>query len=171
MIKLFSIVSLLLLTGCVSLPTGPSVMVLPGSGQNFDKFRRDDTVCREYAYRQIGGKLPADAAIDSGVATAAVGTAVGAAAGAAIGGGGGAAIGAGAGLVAGSALGSENTYASYYGTQNAFDVAYIQCMYASGHQVPVSGQFSDVIPKRSPAPAAANIPPPPPGIPPSPPSK
>ena len=32
-----------LLTGCVTIPTGPSVMVLPGSGKSFDQFRLDDT--------------------------------------------------------------------------------------------------------------------------------
>ncbi len=31
-------------------------------------------------------------------------------------------------------------------TQERYDAAYIQCMYAKGHQVPVSEEFSNVMP-------------------------
>ena len=37
------------------MPTGPSVMALPGTGKNFDQFRADDASCRQFAYAQIGG--------------------------------------------------------------------------------------------------------------------
>jgi hypothetical protein len=162
------ICAILLINGCASLPTGPSVMVLPGSGIAFEQFRQDDMVCQQYANFQIGGTSANDAALNSGITSAAVGTALGAAAGAAIGGGaGGAAIGAGTGLVAGSMMGTAAASNSRYGTQQNFDVAYIQCMYAKGHQVPVSGQFSNVIPRQTIRPA--NIPPPPAGTPPPPP--
>lgn len=164
----FSATVILAVSGCVSVPTGPSVMVLPGSGLSFDQFRNDDVVCQQYASFQVGGTTANQAAVNSGVTSAAVGTALGAAAGAALGGGRGAAIGAGTGLVGGSLVGTGAAGSSMSATQDHYDVAYIQCMYAKGHQVPVSGQFSGAIPQQA-APPASNIPPPPPGSPPPPP--
>ncbi|HNP25555.1 MAG TPA: glycine zipper family protein [Nitrosomonas sp.] len=131
-----------ILAACVSLPTGPSVMVLPGSSKNFEQFRHDDYDCRRYAYQQVGGTTPKNASISSGVESAAVGTGLGAAAGAAFGGGEGAAIGAGAGLLAGSLAGSSASRTSGYESQYRYDVSYIQCMYAKGHRVPVSGRIT-----------------------------
>jgi len=167
------ILPLLILSGCASIPEGPSVMVLPGTGLTFDQFRNDDVICRQFATFQIGGVAPNQASINSGVATAAVGTAVGAAAGAAFAGGGGAAIGAGSGLVAGSMVGASTSGSSLIDTQQRYDVAYIQCMYAKGHQVPVSGQFSGSHSQPVVAPTQSNSlpppPPPPPGVPPPPP--
>ena len=84
--------------GCTTIPAGPNVLVLPGTGKNFDQFRYDETDCRQYASASVGGNSAQQVAADSGVKSAIVGTAVGAAAGAAFGGGHGAAIGAGAGL-------------------------------------------------------------------------
>jgi len=157
-------------SGCASIPTGPSVMVLPGAGQSFDQFRYDDAACQQFALAQVGGTTANDAAVESGVASAAVGTALGAAAGAALGGGaGGAAIGAGAGLLAGSTVGTGYASSSRYATQQRYDVAYIQCMYAKGHQVPVAGQVSNAAPRQSTGPTL-NIPPPPSGSPPPPPA-
>lgn len=164
----FSTTTLLLVTGCASLPSGPSVMVLPGMGVPFEQFRNDDAICQQFASFQVGGITPNQAAATSGATSAAVGTALGAAAGAAIGGGQGAAIGAGSGLVGGSIVGTGAASSSMYELQQRFDVAYIQCMYAKGHQVPVSGQFSGAT-VQQPVTPATNIPPPPPGTPPSPP--
>jgi hypothetical protein len=163
-----------LLGACTVLPTGPSVMVLPGTGQPFDRFRADDVECRQYAHYQIGGKTAGDAAKESAVTSAAVGTAVGALAGAALGGDSkGAAIGAGAGLLLGSAVGSDASRASTVGTQKQYDNAYIQCMYAKGHRVPVPANMSYSAPVRSSVqnqPQDPTIPPPPPGAPPPAPS-
>jgi len=132
-----------LLTACVSMPTGPSMLVLPGTGKNFDQFRNDDYNCRQYAYAQVGGVTPNQASATSGLASAAIGTALGAAAGAAIGGGQGAAVGAGAGLLAGGMVGSSNARISGYQAQERYDISYVQCMYASGNKVPISGQIRD----------------------------
>lgn len=158
-----------ILSACVSMPTGPSMLVLPGTGKSFEQFRTDDYACRQFALGQIGGTTPNQAAMASGVGSAAVGTAVGAAAGAAIGGGQGAAVGAGTGLALGSAVGTGEAQASGYMAQQRYDMAYVQCMYASGHRVPVSGQFTgDIGASR----AKSNLPPPPPpppGEPPPPP--
>lgn len=163
----------LLLGACTVIPTGPSVMVLPGTGQPFERFRADDMECRQYAQYQIGGKTAGDSAKESAITSAAVGTAVGALAGAAIGGDSkGAAIGAGAGLLMGSATGTDASRASTVGTQRQYDNAYIQCMYAKGHRVPVPANMSYSSPVRSSVqtkPQDPAIPPPPPGAPPPPP--
>lgn len=157
-----------LLSGCAQMPVGPSVMALPGSRMSFEQFRQDDYICQDYASGRIGGSSANRAAADSQIGSAVAGAAVGAAAGAALGGGGGAAIGAGSGLVAGSAVGIGEGRRAGYATQEAYDNAYIQCMYAKGHRVPVSGQFSY---EAQPAPSSSvGIPPPPPGLPPPPPS-
>jgi hypothetical protein len=156
----------LALGACTVMPAGPSVMVLPGTGRTMDSFRADDVACRDYAYVQIGGRTAQDAATQSAVASAAVGTAVGAAAGAAFGGSQGAAVGAGTGLLFGSAVGAGTASASGYGSQRQYDNAYIQCMYAKGHRVPVPGNVTYSAPVRA---TEAGIPPPPPGLPPPPP--
>jgi hypothetical protein len=129
------------LSACATMPTGPSVMVLPGDDKSFDQFRIDDFVCRQFAYEQVGGVAGQQAAQNSAVTSAVVGTALGAAAGAAIGSasgdmGAGAAIGAGTGLLFGSAVGSGYASGSYYEAQRRYDNAYLQCMYAKGNQIP-----------------------------------
>jgi len=92
-----------LLTACATVPTGPSVLVLPGTAKNFEQFQTDDAVCRQWALQQTG-TTPNEAGAASTVTGAAVGTAVGAGLGAAIGAAAGspatgAAVGAGAGLL------------------------------------------------------------------------
>src|SRR5258705_8281448 len=98
---------------------------------------------------------------EGGAKGAVVGTAIGAAAGAALGGRSGAAAGAGGGLLFGSAAGAGAGETSAYGLQRRYDYAYIQCMYAKGHKVPVSGHLTS-------APAAPSYAPPPPPPPPPP---
>ncbi|MBK7356085.1 YMGG-like glycine zipper-containing protein [Propionivibrio sp.] len=129
---------LVLLGGCASTPTGPSVLSLPGTGKSFNDFRRDDMQCRQYASQQVGSL-----ANDPAVRSAVVGTAVGALAGAAVGGRQGAGVGAGAGLLVGSASGSSDSRYASQGSQRQYDNAYIQCMYASGHKVPVPAALAD----------------------------
>ena len=167
--KIWCVVAVtLLLSACTVMPTGPSMLVLPGTGRSMDNFRYDDNECRQYAYAQIGGTSAQQAANQSAVGSAVIGTAIGAAAGAAIGGSQGAAVGAGVGLVGGSAVGVNSAYASGYGTQRQYDNAYIQCMYVKGHRVPVPANMAYPRAVRSSDP---NIPPPPPGAPPPPPPR
>jgi len=147
-------------------------MSLPGSGKSFDQFRADDASCRDYAFDQIGGQSASQAATDSAVASAAVGTVVGAVAGAAIGGHRGAGVGAGTGLVLGGLAGSGAAQSSGYASQSRYDHAYVQCMYAKGHRVPVSGRIMEESGARaavSPRARDWTPPPPPPGSPPPPP--
>lgn len=166
---------LLLLFGCVTVPTGPSVMALPGSGKTFDQFRNDDMDCRQYAQYQTGGMSTEQTAMNAGVSSAVVGTVIGAVAGAAIGGHDGAAVGAGTGLLVGSMAGSGAAQSSAYGSQRNYDNAYIQCMYAKGERVPVPMSMARPIRSSQPAspqpnpPTEATLPPPPPGLPPPPP--
>lgn len=163
--RLTAIAAALALGGCVTFPSGPSVMALPGSGMSFDQFRGDDYACRAYASQSIGGQDAQQAAVGSGVTSAAVGTAVGALAGAAIDGSHGAGVGAGVGLLAGSAAGAGAADTSGRTLQHRYDTSYIQCMYAKGHKVPVAGQFTSA-PRRSttpPPPPPGSIPPPPGG--------
>lgn len=155
----------LLLGGCVTMPSGPTVMVLPGSGKTFELFQADDTNCRQYAHFQLQGASPEQAAVDSGVRSAALGTAVGAVAGAAIGGRHGAGVGAGTGLLFGTASGASAGNVSGYRAQRVYDNVYMQCMYAKGHRVPISGSFSESRPGSRPG---GYYPPPPTNLPPAP---
>ncbi len=157
---------LMLLAACTTLPTGPSVMALPGTGKNFDQFRVDDADCQRYATYQIGGTTANQAATDAGLRSAAVGTAVGAVAGAVIGGHEGAGAGAGAGLLMGSVAGAGAAESSAYGNQQRYDNAYVQCMYAKGHKVPVTAGYTSSAPQPSSPPSYQPPPPPPPGYPP-----
>jgi len=166
---MFSLPALLLLGGCAVVPTGPNVMALPGAGRNFEEFRADDLSCRDFAFQQIGGNAREQAANNAAISSAAIGTAVGAVAGAVIGGRNGAGVGAGMGMLVGSASGAEASRSSVYGSQRHYDIAYVQCMYAKGHRVPVNGSYT-VGPSTATAPALAP-PPPPPGSPPPPPAR
>lgn len=162
-LKIAAFAMTLLVAACTTMPSGPSVMVLPGTGKNFDQFRADDMACRNYALESVGGETASQAATGSGVASAVVGTVLGAAAGAAIDGHEGAAVGAGTGFLIGGLAGTGTAQASGYGMQHRYDTGYVQCMYAKGHQVPVSGRIY-----RQSRPATY-FPPPPAGTPPPPP--
>lgn len=166
-VKLSLLFTMLALAGCVTAPTGPSVMVLPGTGKSFDQFRFDDNDCRQYAHAQVGGTTAAQAAEDSGVRSAAIGTAVGALAGAAIGGNSrGAGVGAGVGLLAGSAGGAGAAQSSGYELQRRYDFAYQQCMYSKGHRIPMAARYAPTERRSStpppPPPSTSYTPPPPP---------
>lgn len=139
-IIIFLSLALLTVAGCATVPTGPSVMALPGSGKTFEEFQVDDAICRQWAAQQIG--LSPQETVNQNTATGAVvGTAIGAGLGAAIGAasghaGAGAAIGAGSGLLVGTAAGANA--GQFYGrqAQRRYDIAYSQCMYAKGNEVP-----------------------------------
>jgi hypothetical protein len=155
-VVLASVTSVLVLGGCVILPTAPTVAALPGSRTGFEQFRADDDACRNYAYAAVGGA--GQVAMNNAAANAAVGTALGAAAGAIIGSasgqaGAGAAIGAGTGLLFGSVAGADYAGYSSYQLQRRYDVTYAQCMYARGNRVPA--QFVYRGPPRRYAPAYA----------------
>jgi hypothetical protein len=163
---LIALLSMAVLGGCASVPSGPSLLALPGTGRTFDEFRASDGYCRHRASQLVSGQ-----ANDTVVRSAVVGTAVGALAGAAIGGHQGAGVGAGAGLIVGSVAGAESGRSYGYGAQRRYDDAYVQCMYASGHKVPVSASMARSMTQAPVDPALnSTIPPPPPyALPPPPP--
>ncbi|HEY8034351.1 MAG TPA: hypothetical protein VIF37_02035 [Methylobacter sp.] len=45
--------SVFLLSACSTMPSGPSVLVLPGTGKNFDQFHNDDLMCRQLSHTHI----------------------------------------------------------------------------------------------------------------------
>ena len=165
--KRFSVVGALLLAACATpAPSGPGILVLPGTGKTFDQFRGDDNDCRVYAYNQIGGPAAGQESKDSATKSALIGTAIGTAAGALLGGGQGAAVGAGVGLAGGSIVGADASRASSGSQQQRYDNAFTQCMYAKGHRVPVAGRYPQD-PGGNQQGARQPPPPPPPGQPPA----
>jgi hypothetical protein len=139
-------VAALLLSGCATMPPGPSIMALPAPGKSFEAFQSDDITCREWAQAQTGATAQ-DTFNQNLASGAAVGTLVGAGLGAAIGAasgnvGAGAAIGAASGLVGGTAVASGPAYSAGWEVQRRYDNAYQQCMYAKGNQIPGQAQVS-----------------------------
>ena len=66
--KVFALLpAVLVLSACATIPDGPGVLVLPGTGKSFDEFKANDFECRQYASSQIGGSSPNDAAANDGV--------------------------------------------------------------------------------------------------------
>jgi hypothetical protein len=152
---------LMFLGGCATIPTGPSVMVLPPPGKPFEAFQSDDAACRQWALQQAG--VPPSEVVNENLASgAALGTLIGAGLGAAIGAasghaGAGAAIGAGSGLLGGTAVATGPAYGAGWEVQRRYDMAYQQCMYAKGNRIP--GQMKTSRRAYAPPP-----PPPPPGF-------
>jgi len=191
-----SLVVILFAGACASVPSGPSVMVLPGSNKAFNEFQFDDTTCRQFATQQVGTSVNETGARNTATG-AVIGTVLGAALGAAIGAAAGspatgAAVGAGAGLFGGTAVGASNAQAAQGSVQKRYDASYMQCMYSKGNQVPMArgsmpayAQPSSAAPPPPPPPppayapsssavpppppAASSVPPPPSGTPPPPP--
>lgn len=165
-LKLSPLVAVLVLGACATVPHGPGVMALPGSGKSFDEFKANDYECRQYAESQVGTTAN-DAAANSAISGAVVGTAVGALAGAMMGGHAGAGVGAGTGLAIGAIAGSGSGGHSARNVQQRYDFSYQQCMYARGNKVPVSGRFDS--PRPAPVAARPAYGPPPGYYPPPPP--
>jgi hypothetical protein len=97
--------ALLAAAGCAQVPTGPTVMVLPGRGKTAEQFQADDNVCRQLASQEVertkGGQVPA---------------------------------------------------------QGRYDMAYMQCMHAKGHQLTQAPSRTTASPPASPGtPTAAPL--------------
>lgn len=143
------------LVGCAAtVPTSPNVAVMPAPGKPFEVFQNDNAICMQFAREQIGANSQQG---PSEVATGAVtGAVLGAAAGAALGDSSRAAgTGAGVGAVMGTAVGAGNADRSSAALQRRYDIAFEQCMYAKGNQLPQGYG-------RAPAPRYRVAPPPPP---------
>lgn len=134
------ILAVIMVSGCATMPPGPSVTVMPPPGKPFEVFQMDDSACRQWAETQ--SRWRANETVNENLASgAAIGTLLGAGLGAAIGSasghvGAGAAIGAAGGMAVGAAGASEPARAAGYEVQRRYDIAYQQCMYSKGNQVP-----------------------------------
>jgi hypothetical protein len=160
-----ALASILLLDGCATQPMGPTVGAMPAPGKPFDVFQQDQAICKQSADAEVRGG--AQAANNMQVGTAVGGTLLGAGVGALLGGGRGAATGAAIGALGGTAVGAGPAQQAQYSMQQRYDMAYTQCMYARGNQVP----GYQPPPPSYPPPGAPPPPPgyPPPGYPPPPP--
>ena len=145
-----------LLAGCVTQPMGPTIPVMPGPNKSLEAFQADEGVCEQYASQRVAGQT--EAANNTAIGQALLGTALGAGLGAAVGGGRGAAIGAASGAVVGTAVGANTSGWAQMSVQQRYDVSYAQCMETKGNKVPGPRH-----PRRYPPP------PPPPGYYPPPP--
>lgn len=143
----------LFLVSCASTPVGPSIAVMPAPGKPFDVFQKEDQECRSYAQNSVNTTADDAAALNT-AKTAVVGAAVGAVAGALSGGNSrSAGQGAAVGMVGGTVVGATQGNNTSHEVQRRYDIAYQQCMYSKGNQVP-----GYAIQKAVPA----NTPPPPP---------
>ena len=157
------------LGACATLPSGPAVTALPGSGKSYEAFQQDSIGCQQYAQAVLGNGAAPQAVNDRAAAGAVGTTAVGAATGAIIGsasnqGGQGAAIGAGIGLLVGAINAANASSATQWQLQRQYDHAYLQCMYAKGNRVPVRMSYGGpppgyVQPYAAPYPATPDNPP------------
>jgi hypothetical protein len=139
-----------LLAGCAMQPLGPTVRVMPAPYKPFEVFEREQADCEDYASSQVAGE--AQQANNRALGAAALGAGLGLALGAATGDGHAASFGAAAGGTAGTVIGADQSDRANFGIQRRYDIAYAQCMYSKGNQVP---GFADA--RRGPPP------PPPPG--------
>ena len=135
--------ALIALTGCATPPPGPTVAVMPAPNKPFNVFADEQAVCRQWADSQVAGQ--AQAANNQALGSAALGTILGAGLGAAVGAasgapGIGAAIGAASGATVGTAVGANGSAYANMPIQQRYNVAYSQCMYAKGNQVPMEYQ-------------------------------
>ena len=159
------------LSGCATIPTGPSVLVWPAPGKPLEVFQADDAVCRQFASRQVGVE-PSDSANKSLASAAAVGTVLGVGLGAAIGAatgqvGVGLGIGAAGGALLGTGVAMGPSSGAGWEVQRRYDNAYMQCMYTKGNQVPGAAvrTYRRAVPPPAgfaPPPYGAYPPPPPP---------
>lgn len=154
------------LVGCAQMPSGPTTHVMPGPNKPFEVFVADDKLCRDWAHSRIGGP-GSDAAAQRFAAATTTGVVLGAAAGALIGGThGSAGVGAAVGGMTGAAVGADQSNHAAGSAQRRYDIAYSQCMYAKGNQVPGVGYAGY---RSAPAPVPPAPPRPPAGIQPPPP--
>ncbi|MGO8865554.1 MAG: glycine zipper family protein [Alphaproteobacteria bacterium] len=126
--------AVLVLEGCAATPTGPSVAIMPAPNKPFEVFQEDQAVCKQYADQQLAGQ--AELANSQASSEAVLSTLLLAGLGAALGGGRGAAVGAAYGALLGTGAGADASQAAQISIQQRYDIAYAQCMYSRGNQVP-----------------------------------
>jgi hypothetical protein len=131
---ILGIAALGLLAGCAMQPVGPTVRVFPAPYKPFEVFQQDQYECGQYASSQVAGM--ADRANNRALGTAAIGTALGLALGAATGDGHAATFGGVAGAAVGGTIAADQSERAGFSLQRRYDIAFAQCMYSRGNQVP-----------------------------------
>lgn len=128
----------LALAGCAQTPLGPTVSAVPSPGKSFEMFQADQASCQQYAAGQVKGQAEQanQRAVGAAVLTTVLGAGLGAAAGSFSGvAGQGAGLGAASGSLVGAAVGAQTSSAEQMGIQQQYDNAFVQCIYAKGHDV------------------------------------
>jgi hypothetical protein len=120
---------------------------MPAPGKPFEVFVEEDKLCRSYAEQSIGQSRD-EAASRNFAGAAATGAAIGATAGALSGGHGSTGGGAATGLVVGSMVGAGQSANASGDAQWRYDIAYQQCMYAKGNQIPGAPRPAYIPPPR-----------------------
>lgn len=128
----------LFLAACAPMPVGPMVAVMPAPNKPFDVFMQEDQLCRGWAAYSIG-LAGNNAGVDSVLSSTATGTAIGAFAGALAGGEHSVGSGAALGAIVGATAGVNQSGHIGWNAQRRYDIAYQQCMYSKGNQLPVYG--------------------------------
>ncbi len=133
---LLALMATIVLSACVSAPTGPTITIMPREGKSFEEFKKDDDECRAFAAKSVQDGNTA--ALKEGAISTATGAAIGAAAGALYQGGSSKNVGTGAaiGMVGGAAVGAMGASSKETQAQTQYNTAYQQCMYTKGNQVP-----------------------------------
>lgn len=133
---LLALMATIVLSACVSAPTGPTIAIMPREGKSFEEFKKDDDECRAFAAKSVQDGNTA--ALKEGAISTATGAAIGAAAGALYQGGSSKNVGTGAaiGMVGGAAVGAMGASSKETQAQTQYNTAYQQCMYTKGNQVP-----------------------------------
>ena len=125
----------LVLAGCAMQPTRPSIAVFPAPYKPFEVFQRDQYDCGSYAESTIA-PYAAEAANNRALGATALGAAIGLGLGAATGDGRAATFGAVSGGAIGASIGADQSQRAGFSLQRRYDIAYAQCMYSKGNQVP-----------------------------------
>ena len=158
--SLLGIASILLLSGCVTQPIGPSFSAMPPQGKSMQAFDADESACEQYAGDRVAGRV--DAANNQVATSTIVGTAIGVGLGAAVGNTQGAIVGGTAGGLIGN--GTSGPGYKQAGVQRQYDAAYAQCMTSRGNRVGYGPRPGDYPPPPGYGPPPPGYyPPPPPG--------
>src|SRR5258708_2392441 len=145
-----------LLAGCAMQPVGPTVAVFPAPYKPFEVFQQDQYECGQYAGSQVAGR--AEAANNRALGTAAIGTALCRDIRAATGAGHAVPFGGGAGAAVGGSIAAVQSERGGFSLQRRYDIAFSQCMYSRGNQVP---GFQRSVAPPPPPPEGPGGPPPP----------
>jgi uncharacterized protein YcfJ len=124
----------LLASACAAPPMGPTIAVMPPPNKPMELFQHDSSDCQGYAQGIV--KASVDQANQQMAGQVIFGALLGAALGGAAGGARAIGAGAAAGAVVGTAVAADGAPWAQLSIQQQYDIAFAQCMYSRGDQVP-----------------------------------